>query len=226
MLLTQNGNNLEVTFEGISGDKVVLQNFALQSLDNFASVGANLAIGNILFDGQTSITESYDVIDANSTQATLSQRNSVTFLNDLNNTVTGFDSSNDVINGQGGNDTLNGKGGNDLLRGGAGDDRLLGGAGNDTLRGGTGLATLAGGTGNDIFVLTSGDGTDTITDFSRTADKIGLANGLSFGQLILTQGIGTNLKNALITDSTTHELLAILGGVQASTLNSTMFVTV
>jgi Ca2+-binding RTX toxin-like protein len=89
-------------------------------------VGANLAIGNTLFDGQTSITERYDVIDANSTQTTLSQRNSVTFLNDLNSTVTGFDNSDDVINGQGDNDTLNGKEGNDLLRGGAGDDRLLG----------------------------------------------------------------------------------------------------
>jgi uncharacterized delta-60 repeat protein len=226
LLLTQNGNNLEVTFEGITGNKVILQNFDLQNLDNHPGNQQNSVIGNILFDGQTSITESLDVFDANSTQTTLSKRNSITFLNDLNNNITGFDNSDDVINGQGGDDILRGKGGNDILRGGAGNDQLIGGVGNDTLRGGTGNDILSGGNDNDLFVLARGEGTDTINDFSRTADKIGLADGLSFGQLTITQGIGSNLNNALITDSTTHELLAILGGVQASTLNNTMFVTV
>jgi glycerophosphoryl diester phosphodiesterase len=183
-------------------------------------------IGNILFDGQTSITESLDVFDANSTQTTLSKRNSATFLNDLNNNITGYDNSDDVINGQGGDDILRGKGGNDLLRGGAGNDQLIGGVGNDTLRGGTGNDVLSGGNDNDLFVLARGEGTDTINDFSRTADKIGLADGLTFGQLTITQGIGSNLNNALITDNSSNELLAILGGVQASTLNNTMFITV
>jgi RHS repeat-associated protein len=226
LLLTQNGSNLEVTFEGISGNKVILQNFDLQNIDNHPGSRRNAVIGNILFDGQTAITDSYDVFDANSTQKGLFRRNTTTFLNDLNNTVIGFDNSDDVINGQGGNDLLNGKGGNDILRGGAGNDTLFGGAGNDILRGGTGNDTLGGGTGNDLFVLTSGDGTDTIKDFNRSLDKIGLANGLSFGQLTITQGVGSNTHNTLITDSSNNELLAILNGVQANTLTSGMFIPI
>jgi Ca2+-binding RTX toxin-like protein len=226
LLLTQNGSNLEVAFEGVTGNKVILQNFALQNLDNNPVTLGQPAIGNIIFNGQTAVTESFDVFDANSTQSSLFNTNSVTFLNDLDNTVNGFDSSNDVINGQGGNDIINGKGGNDLLRGGAGNDSLFGGSGSDTLRGGLGYDALTGGNGNDTFVLALGEGIDTITDFNRSTDKIGLADGLSFGQLSITQGIGSNVNDALITDSTSHELLAILSGVQANTLNSTMFAIV
>jgi VCBS repeat-containing protein len=226
LLLTQNGSNLEVTFEGVSGNKVILQNFDLQNIDNHPGSRRNAVIGNILFDGQTAIADSYDVFDANSTQQGLFRRNTTTFLNDLDNTVTGFDNSDDVINGQGGNDIIRGKSGNDLLRGGAGNDTLFGGAGNDILRGGTGNDTLGGGTGNDLFVLASGEGTDTIKDFNLTLDKIGLANGLSFGQLTITQGTGSNANSALITDSTNNELLAILNGVQANTLTNGMFATV
>jgi Cadherin-like domain/Calx-beta domain/RTX calcium-binding nonapeptide repeat (4 copies) len=226
LLLTQNGSNLEVTFEGISGNKVILQNFDLQNIDNHPGSKKKLAIGNILFDGQTVMTDSFNVIDANALPTNVPKRNSVTFLNDLNNTVKGFDNSDDVINGQGGNDIINGKSGNDLLRGGAGNDTLFGGAGNDILRGGTGNDTLGGGTGNDLFVLASGEGTDTIKDFNLTLDKIGLANGLSFGQLTITQGTGSNANSALITDSTNNELLAILNGVQANTLTNGMFATV
>jgi uncharacterized delta-60 repeat protein len=226
LLFTQNGSNLEVTFEGISGNKVILQNFDLQNIDNHPGSKTNSAIGNILFDGQTAITDSFNVIDANSSQNGLPKRNSVTFFNDLNNSINGFDNSDDVINGQGGNDIIDGKGGNDLLRGGAGDDSLFGGAGNDILRGGTGNDILAGGNGDDLFVLASGEGTDTIRDFNSSVDKIGLAVGLSFGQLSITQGTGSNVRNTLITDGNNHELLAILSSVQANTLTSGMFVTV
>ena len=50
LLLTQNGNNLEITFEGVADDKVILQNFPLENLENAS------AVGNILFNGQTSIS--------------------------------------------------------------------------------------------------------------------------------------------------------------------------
>ncbi|WP_322743996.1 hypothetical protein [Nostoc edaphicum] len=82
-------------------------------------------MGNILFDGQTSITDSFDVFNANSTQNTIFNKNTATFLNDLSNNVSGFDHSNDVINGQGGNDRIDGKSGNDFLRGGLGNDTLI-----------------------------------------------------------------------------------------------------
>ncbi|WP_404786142.1 cadherin-like domain-containing protein [Altericista sp. CCNU0014] len=221
LLLTQNGNNLEMTFEGIASNKVILQNFALQNLENLAS-----KTGNIIFTGQTSITDSYDIFDTNSTRTNLFNKNTVTFLNDLNNSVSGFDNSADVINGQGGNDTLNGKGGNDLLRGGTGNDTLLGGNGNDILRGGIGNDALTGGNGSDRFILAPGEGTDTIADFKLSSDKIGLTDGLSFGQMTITQGTGSNASNTLIANSSDNELLAILKGVQANSLTSGMFVNV
>ncbi|MFN6476880.1 calcium-binding protein [Nostoc sp. DedQUE07] len=159
LLLTQNGNNLEITFSGVFGSrKLILENFALENLDNLSlSTGATVDVGNILFYGQTTITDSFDVFNANSTQSTIFKKNTVTFLNDLDNNVNGFDNSDDVINGQGGDDIIDGKSGNDLLRGGAGNNTLNGGAGNDTLNVDYSLGDnlLFGGDGND-FLFASG----------------------------------------------------------------------
>ncbi|MEH2312953.1 MAG: calcium-binding protein [Nostoc sp.] len=176
MLLTQNGSNLEITFEGLVYlGKFVLQNFALENLDNLSkSTGATVDLGNIQFYGQTTITDSFDVFNANSTQSTIFNKNTVTFLNDLDNNVNGFDNSDDVINGQGGDDIIDGKSGNDLLRGGAGNDTLIGGVGNDTLNVefSTGNNLLLGGTGKDVLdagatsgnnLLSGGDGNDSLS---------------------------------------------------------------
>ncbi|MDZ8093212.1 MAG: hypothetical protein RMZ42_14960 [Nostoc sp. DedQUE05] len=167
--LTQNGNNLEVTFEDIANTKVILQDFQLEYLDNLPVLGSRAAIGNILFDGQTSIADSFDVFDANSTQTNLFNKNTVTFLNDLNNNITGFDDSNDVINGQGGDDIINGKGGNDLLRGGAGNDTLIGN--DDTFIGSEEYDTLVGGAGADRFVYKK--------DFSKLSPSTFVVNTIS-----------------------------------------------
>jgi CSLREA domain-containing protein len=167
LLLIQNGNNLEISFEGVADDKVILQNFALENLDNLWSVG------NILFNGQSTIKDSFDVFDANSSQSAIFNKNTVTFLNDLNNNVNGFDNSDDVINGQEGDDRIDGKSGNDLLRGGAGNDILIGGVGDDILIGGADYDTLTGGSGDDQFVYqTFSYLDDTITDFNENEDKL------------------------------------------------------
>ncbi|BBD68749.1 hemolysin-type calcium-binding region [Nostoc commune NIES-4072] len=199
MLLTQNASNLEVTFEGVADDKIILQNFPLENLDNLWT------LGNILFDGQTSISDSFDVFDANSTQTSIFNKNTVTFLNDLNNNVNGFENSGDVINGEGGDDRIDGLSGNDLLRGGEGNDTLLGGEGNDTLVGNLGNDNLIGGAGDDILLggggsdtLTGGSGNDqfiyqtlsdynsTITDFDQSQDK------LVFTDLFKSQGYSSS----------------------------------
>ena len=136
MLLNQNGDNLEITFDGVKDTKVILQDFQLENLDNLhKGTGATVNLGNILFDGQSCIKDSFDVFNAESQQSTIWNRNTVTFLNDLDNNVEGFNDSNDVINGQGGNDQVRGLSGNDLLRGGAGSDTLDGGNGDDILVG-------------------------------------------------------------------------------------------
>nr|WP_322746347.1 tandem-95 repeat protein [Nostoc sp. LEGE 12450] len=203
--LTQNANNLELTFSDAASTKVTLQNFQLENLDNLPANGSQPAIGNILFDGQTSITDSFDVFNANSTQTNLFNKNTVTFLNDLNNNVAGFDNSNDVINGQKGNDIINGNSGNDLLRGGEGDDILIAGEGNDTVVGGKGNDVLIGGVGADLFVYNSNAdfvGVDAIADFqSSKGDKI-LLDKTTFSTITSAAGTGfSNITDFQITSS-------------------------
>jgi Ca2+-binding RTX toxin-like protein len=89
---------------------------------------------------------------------------------------------NDVFNASGNTTfaTLYGYGGNDTMTGGSGNDAFYGGAGNDT---------MTGNAGNDSYVLETGWGSDTITDFTVGADLILFrAAGLtSFAQLAVTQ---------------------------------------
>ncbi|MEH2376558.1 choice-of-anchor D domain-containing protein, partial [Nostoc sp.] len=190
--LTQNGNNLEVLFGNVDNTKVTLQNFNLENLDNLGASTTRPAIGNIVFDGEASVTKSFDVINANSNQTYISTPNSVTFLNDLDNNISGFYSSNDVINGQGGNDTINGSGGDDLLRGGTGNDLLIGGQGNDTLVGGIGADSFLYNT-NTAFT-TGTVGIDTIADFNHSeGDKIVLGKSTFTA---VTSAVGTGFSNA------------------------------
>jgi len=128
----------------------------------------------------------------------------------------------DIIFGGAGNDRIGGKGGNDQLFGEAGDDQIWGDDGDDILRGGLGNDTLtgddfSGGSGNDTFILAMNEGTDTIVDFQDGADLIGLANGLTFGQLSITQ----DGKNTLIGFE--DETLAMLKGMNANLLTEADF---
>ncbi|QLE41018.1 choice-of-anchor D domain-containing protein [Nostoc sp. C052] len=190
--LTQNGNDLEVTFEDVANTKVTLQNFQLENLENLAASTTQSAIGNIIFDGQASVSDSFDVMNANSTPTSIFNTNTVTFLNELNNNIVGFDNSNDVINGQGGNDIIDGKSGDDLLRGGAGNDLLIGGQGNDTLVGGIGADSFIYNT-NAAFT-SAAVGIDAIADFNHSeGDKIVL-DKTTFNAI--TSVVGTGFSNA------------------------------
>lgn len=138
---------------------------------------------------------------------------------------TGQAGGDDLIYGGAGNDRIGGKSGNDRLFGGAGDDQIWGDDGDDLLRGGVGNDTLtgdnfSGGRGTDTFVLAMGEGTDTILDFEAGIDFIGLAAGLSFGQLSISEMKG----NAFIKAGS--ETLAILSDIEASSLSESAFVTV
>ena len=218
MLLNQVGGNTEITFVGVNDTKVILQNFTLERIDNQrTSNGASANIANILFNGETTPPsyDAFDVWDANYTSYTqVFRQNTVTFLNDLNNTVSGFNSSDDVINAQGGNDSLQGLSGNDTLRGGLGNDTLLGGAGNDIVVGNGGNDSLNGGSGNDILnggvgvdsflfnsnaVFSAADlGIDTIEDFSILGDKLVL-DKTTFSKLTSTTGTGFSKASEFAT---------------------------
>jgi Ca2+-binding RTX toxin-like protein len=127
----------------------------------------------------------------------------------------------DIIRGGNGNDRIGGKGGNDILFGDAGDDQIWGDDGDDIIRGGLGNDILvgdnfSGGQGSDIFVFAIGEGTDTILDFEVGIDFIGLADGLTFADL-------TFGGNSIFAGS---ETLAILNGVDTTTLGEDSFVTI
>jgi Ca2+-binding RTX toxin-like protein len=204
ILLTQEGGDLVIGFEGIQDVEARLVNFDLEDLDNLPN-GVSGAIGNILFNGQTEIQDSFDVANANQNLERVFNQDTVTFLNDLDNDTKGWDDSNDVINGQGGNDTLTGLSGDDILRGGDGND------------------ILTGGDGMDQFWIASNalpKEVDTITDFQVGIDAIGIAGlpGVTgIDNLSITQSGADTLLNALDKD------LAILTGIQANTLNSSSF---
>ncbi|MBE9127252.1 MULTISPECIES: calcium-binding protein [unclassified Coleofasciculus] len=129
------------------------------------------------------------------------------------------------LNGGTGHDQLYGGTGSDSILGNAGNDQLYGGAGDDLLDGGLGNDILTGGLGRDTFVLTPGEGRDLIRDFQIGEDKLGLSDGLSLGQLSITQ----RGSQAWIVDTTQNELLARLEGVDVSLLmaqSADTFVTI
>lgn len=241
MLLTQTESDVVISFENVDHTQVILNNFNLENLDNLKSTSTSVNQGNILFDEQNQIQDSFDVFNVDWQRQQIFNRDSVTFLNDLDNSTKGFSNSHDVINGQGGDDKLRGLSGDDLLRGGVGNDTLLGGKGsdrlwggndddllnggnnNDTLQGGIGQDTLIGGKGSDLFVLNSSQGVDMMTDFKISQeDRIGLAGGLTFEQLAIAQGVGSNANNTFI--SVLGENIAIITELQASSLNSNYFI--
>jgi uncharacterized protein (DUF2141 family) len=128
--------------------------------------------------------------------------------------------TNDPLDDDTGNNPLEGGDEQDTLTGSTRKDQLSGAAGDDILlRGGIGNNQLSGGAGIDTFVLAPGEGTDTITDFMVDQDRIGLAEGLSFGQLTITQ----DGSDTLIKLTSDNEILAILSGVQSNTLTAADF---
>ncbi|MEG4232689.1 calcium-binding protein [Microcoleus sp. Pol11C3] len=168
-------------------------------------------------------------VAAMKTALDLSQSNNLVG-DDANNTASGL-AGNDIITGNGGNDSLSGnKGsdiisggsGNDLLLGGKGDDNLSGGEGDDTLIGGAGADLLIGGAGRDVLVLGRGAGTDTLVDFQKGQDLIGLSGGLSFNQLRVTPG--DFITTIEITSN--GEVLASIPGIPSSPLTASDFIAI
>lgn len=98
---------------------------------------------------------------------------------------------NDHVIGSNADDIIEGGFGNDFIESGNGNDQLLAGEGDDFLDGGEGIDSLMGGDGADTFMLRLGDGNDVIMDFDPTAntgDKLGLEEGLIYGENIALEG--------------------------------------
>ncbi|HIA00197.1 MAG TPA: calcium-binding protein, partial [Candidatus Marinimicrobia bacterium] len=142
-----------------------------------------------------------------------------------------------TIYGYGGNDILgghnasvsNGDYDNDVLYGGAGNDTLYGTGGECKLDGGTGQDNMTGGNGSDTFIIRSGDGgsaltdADIIMDFQDGTDVIGLSGGLSFNDLTIAQGSGSNSSHTIIRITSSGEYLVIVKNISASNISGADF---
>jgi Ca2+-binding RTX toxin-like protein len=230
MRMLQSGQDVVVTFDGVANTQVTLKSVATSTLDNHAG-----AAYGFVFDGQSAVTDSFDMMVPGTTMSQVAKANHVTFLTEDANTVNGLDNSADVINGQGGNDTLFGKSGNDVLRGDAGNDRLDGGLGNDVLVGGAGNDTLIGGGGGDTaffaglfadYSLTASGTAATVQDLKPGVagddgtDTLSGVTKLQFADRVVTlnTAAGTTGNDVLNgNDSGIHDVIG--GGAGDDTLN-------
>jgi len=141
------------------------------------------------------------------------------------------DAGKDKICGAQDNDTIVGGDDDDILWGGKGSDLIAGNSGNDSIYGGAGSDTMTGGTGDDIFAIAKGSGgptvatADYIADFGNGNDKIRLLDGLAFEDLNIQQGTDANSNTTVIQDKLTGEYLAVLPGVNSSSINRSNFTT-
>jgi hypothetical protein len=216
LLIDRRDGNLILSFAENSLIEFVLPNFTLENLDNLntkpvSGVDPIWGIGNILFTGDFSIQDSIDVFNRDWDLSQVLGKNKVTFLNDLNNNIQGFENSNDVINGQGGDDTIMGLSGDDILRG---------GSGNDTLWGGTGNNQLYGGSGTDCFGI-SRNGFSQVLDFNVQEDKIILSSDIEVRDLAIENIPSGN--GSLIRYRGSGEILMEITGMRADQLTSNIF---
>ena len=125
-----------------------------------------------------------------------------------NDILRGGDDNDFLIGGQG-NDKLIGNDGDDFLEGNTGDDSLNGGAGNDTLIAGDGSELLIGGDGADIFVITSVEGRNFISDFELGVDLLGIPDDISLNDLNITNN--WNNTGTIVFDSLGRSLMVLKG---------------
>lgn len=99
---------------------------------------------------------------------------------------------------------------------------MSGGEGDDTLIGAGGTDLLIGGAGRDVLVLGVGAGTDTLVDFQKGQDLMGLSGGLTFNQLRVTEGdFSTTIEIAR-----NGQLLASIPSILSSPLTATDFIAI
>ncbi|ANW23017.1 hypothetical protein BA953_01695 [Vibrio coralliilyticus] len=175
--------NVDKLAETILGQEVTLE----QGEDNIeGGQGNDILFGDLIdfdnIDGQgIAALQKYVASETSSPLADVSAEDVHSYVrqNHSDFDVSRDGDQDDTLSGGAGDDILFGQGGDDTLDGGAGNDILLGGVGDDTLIGGLGSDILSGGDGEDEFVWHYGDldgGTDVITDFHVSEDKIDISD--------------------------------------------------
>ena len=134
--------------------------------------------------------------------------------------VTGNGAAN-IVHGGSGADSVHGAGGDDQLNGRDGNDQLFGDAGADVLTGGGGDDAMQGGADNDRYVVSIGEGHDTVTDASGAADVLALysTNFGSNDSLVLSGAAGSTTA-AFNGDATANVTATGIETVEVSLDNS------
>jgi Ca2+-binding RTX toxin-like protein len=176
LILTQAGSDVVITFDGVANTQVTLTNTAIDQLENIAGQG------NFRFFGQSTVTESIDVIGDTFNNPIAQHANSVSFVSGPFG-FSGLDNSNDTIR------LFSDFAGGAALSGGSGNDRLLGNAGSDILNGGTGADRMEGGAGDDQYFV------DNVKD--QVIETLTAAQGGGVDVVISTisYALGANVEN-------------------------------
>ena len=153
----------------------------------------------------------------------------VTFNDAAAVTLTGNSTANVVYAGSGA-DSVHGAGGDDQLDGRGGNDDLFGDAGDDTITGGGGDDDLQGGADNDRYVVSIGEGHDTVTDVSGATDVLALylTNSSGGDGLVLSGASGSTTATfngdttANVTASGIEAVEVSLDGADSVTLTGAM----
>ncbi|MEG4291386.1 cadherin-like domain-containing protein [Microcoleus sp. D2B6] len=173
---------------------------------NLGTGASNLGTADFVFTG--SIASSVTGTPTNSSSVVDLITNPGTFppgVNNFGSGAGGYNFTSPVLFT--GNDTANSVTGTQLA------DTINGGGGADILTGGSGADILTGGAGADIFVYkATGEGGDTITDFTIGVDKFEFSAS-AFGNLTTTNFDGVS---GATPDITGKELVIFTGGSYAS----------
>ncbi|HIK53343.1 MAG TPA: DUF4347 domain-containing protein [Oscillatoriales cyanobacterium M59_W2019_021] len=209
------GNDDDDLLEGASGNDSM---YGGRGNDTFAAgFGDDIAFGDL----------GNDSIEGGEGNDTLVGSNGVPGSpNDGNDTLVGGNGD-DLLFGNEQDDILGAGGGNDVVFGGQGNDAIAGEAGNDALYGDLGDDLISGGAGADVFVLAANTGTDTIVDFEVGVDLLGLAGGLTFEQLTVTEISPTSEEEPIVTVIALGDSpIARLTGIAAASITEVNFLSV
>ena len=188
-----NGEGNDVIADYVAGEDVIkissgtITSYAVKSSDLVLKVGS----GSIKVKGAKAAAVT--VIDADSVTTTYqaglifdgsntTKASAVTVTSNYGNTLSSYSANIVSINAAGHSNAMKivGNTKNNYIAGTEKNDTIDGGSGSDTIEGGKGNDILTGGSGKDVFIYNSGDGNDTITDYTMGEDTLKVV-GASIG---------------------------------------------
>lgn len=175
VIVTRNGENLELTIVG-NTDKLIVEKYFSEYARTSGWYSYNVGPNGNKIERITFTDGTVWDID---TITDIVRRINGTVSDD---TLQGLGDQHNIISGGDGDDVIYAGGLGDELYGGADNDTLYGSSGNDTLAGESGNDILEGSYGNDTYLFNIGDGDDVIYDSDvsgASQDKIIFGSGIT-----------------------------------------------